>query len=431
MSVSVTRRKEGLKGIYRVPGDKSISHRAVMLGAIADGDTHVTGFLNGADCTSTIGCFNAMGVDIDYDGGTDVTVHGVGLCGLKEPSGTLDCGNSGTTTRIISGLLSGQSFASSLTGDDSIKRRPMKRIIDPLRLMGADIRSVKDNGCAPLAISPSVLHGIEYHSPVASAQVKSCLLMAALYARGATTVHEPALSRDHTELMLKAMGADIKRAGLAVTLTPGRSLHALDIHIPGDISSAAYLIGAALLVPESDIIIENVGINPTRDGILRVFRGMGADIELEGSHTEAGEDVADIRVRYSDLHGVNIGGDIIPALIDEIPLIAVVAACAEGTTVIKDAGELRVKESDRIALVTSNLKAMGADIEASDDGFIINGGGESLPLHGTGIDDALDHRIAMSFAIAGLVAEGTTVISHPECVSISYPGFFDLFRTVS
>lgn len=424
--MKISKNTSGLHGKIKVPGDKSISHRSVMLGAIAEGITHVKGFLNGADCTSTINCFKAMGVDIEYDGGTEVTVHGVGLHGLKASANVLNCGNSGTTTRIMSGLLAGQPFASELTGDESIQKRPMKRIMIPLKEMGADIISVKDNGCAPLRINPAKLHGVSYNSPVASAQVKSSILMAALYAEGETTVTEPAFSRDHTELMLSAMGADIHREGLSVTLKPGNTLYAQDIEVPGDISSAAYFIGAGLIVPDSDLIIENVGINPTRAGIIEVFRDMGASLELINERKAAGEKVADIHVMTSKLHGTEISGDIIPTLIDELPLIAVVAATAEGTTIIKDASELKVKESDRIALVTKNLKAMGADIEATDDGFIINGKNGTLrPLHGASIDDALDHRIAMSFTVAGLISSSDTEIVHPECVSISYPDFFE------
>ncbi len=422
----ITKNTSGLHGEIKVPGDKSISHRSVMLGAIAEGITRVTGFLNGADCTSTINCFRSMGVDIEYDGGTEVIVHGAGLHGLKAPAGILDCGNSGTTTRIMSGILAGQSFASELTGDESIRRRPMRRIIVPLKDMGANIISVNGNDCAPLRIAPAKLHGISYVSPVSSAQVKSSILMAALYADGNTKITEPALSRDHTELMLSAMGADIHREGLTVSLKPGRTLFAQDIEIPGDISSAAYLIGAGLIIPDSDLIIENIGVNPTRAGIIKVFTDMGADLELINERKATGEMVADIHVKSSGLHGTEISGDIIPTLIDELPLIAVVAATADGTTIIKDAAELKVKESDRIALVTKNLKAMGADIEATDDGFIINGrDGSPRPLHGAKIDDALDHRIAMSFAIAGLISSGETSIPHPECVAISYPDFFN------
>ena len=416
----------GLRGTIRVPGDKSISHRAVMLGSISEGTTHITGFLNGADCISTVNCFKAMGVNIEYDGGSEVLVHGAGLFGLKEPASILDCGNSGTTTRIISGILAGQSFVSRLTGDKSIQKRPMNRIIEPLRLMGADIISEKGNDCVPLKISPAKLKGITYHTPVASAQVKSCLLLAGLYAEGETVVSEPALSRNYTELMLGEMGADITESGSSIILRPGRKLNSIDINVPGDISSAAYFIGAGLIVPDSDILIENVGINPTRDGIIRVFRDMGGNIDIINRRTVAGEEVADINVKSSDLSGTEISGDIIPTLIDELPLIAVAAAMAEGTTVIHDAAELRVKESDRIALVTRNLKAMGADIESTDDGFIINGkDGEPRPLKGTVIDDAFDHRIAMSFTVAGLNASGVTEIMHPLCVDISYPEFFN------
>lgn len=421
----VIKKQTGLRGKIRVPGDKSISHRAVMLGALSEGTSHISGFLNGADCISTINCFRSMGVDIEYSGGSELTVHGAGLYGLKEPSRMLDCGNSGTTTRILSGILAGQSFISSLTGDASIQKRPMKRIMDPLKKMGADIISIKDNGCAPLRISPSGLHGIDYTMPVASAQVKSCILMAALYAEGDTVVREPAVSRDHTEIMLKAMGTGISRTGTEVLLHPGNKLCSRDMTVPGDISSAAYFLGAALIIPDSDILIENVGINPTRDGIIRVFKEMGGNISLMNRRSSAGEPVADINVKSSGLSGIEISGDIIPSLIDELPLIAVAASQAHGTTVIKDAGELRVKESDRIALVTKNLKAMGADIEATDDGFIINGkDGDPRPLMGIMTDDANDHRIAMSFTVAGMTAAGETTISHPECTAISYPDFF-------
>ncbi|MCR5775286.1 MAG: 3-phosphoshikimate 1-carboxyvinyltransferase [Lachnospiraceae bacterium] len=424
-------KSNGLRGRIKVPGDKSISHRSVMLGAIASGVTRVSGFLNGADCISTINCFRAMGVDIEFDGGTGVKIHGAGLHGLKAPDKVLDCGNSGTTTRIMSGLLTGQDFKSTVTGDASIRKRPMKRIMTPLKEMGADIISADGNDCAPLIISPSKLHGIEYRSPVASAQVKSSILMAALYAEGQTVITEPALSRDHTELMLSAMGADITTNKTSVTIKPGNVLYPQDITVPGDISSAAYFIGAALIVPDSDIVIENVGINPTRAGIIKVFRDMGGDIELTGERKSAGEMVADVRVKTSKLHGIEISGDIIPTLIDELPLIAVAAALSEGTTTIKDAAELKVKESDRIRLVTENLTAMGADIEARDDGFIINGRVGTSGLHGTVIEDSLDHRIAMSFSVAGLAAEGVTVISHPECVSISYPEFYRDLRLTS
>ena len=413
---------KGLHGALTVPGDKSISHRSIMFGSIADGDTHVKGFLNGADCLSTMNCFKALGVQIEYSE-DDVTVHGVGLHGLREPDAVLDCGNSGTTTRIISGLLSGQNFDTTLTGDESIRRRPMKRIMEPLSLMGASISSVADNGCAPLRIHGSRLHGIDYTSPVASAQVKSSILLAGLYAEGPTRVTEPFLSRNHTEIMLKGFGADISSSGTTAVLYPVHHLKALDINVPGDISSAAYFIGAGLTVPDSDITIRNVGINPTRNGIIRVFIEMGAAIELVNEHTEAGEPVADIHVSTSSLHGIRISGQIIPALIDELPLIAVAATQALGTTVIADAAELKVKESDRIRLMTDGLRAMGADITATEDGMIING---PTPLHAAASEDMLDHRIAMSFAVAALLSSDTepAEILHPDCVKISYPSFF-------
>ncbi len=412
---------KGLHGRVKVPGDKSISHRAVMLGSIAEGKTVAHGFLMSADCLSTIGCFREMGVDIRISG-SDVEIEGRGLYGLKKPEKVLNTGNSGTTTRIISGLLAGQDFECTLNGDESIQKRPMKRIMEPLSLMGADITSVRGNDCAPLLIRGSKLKGMEYRMKVASAQVKSAILLAGLYANGQTSVIENVASRNHTELMLKGFGADIESRELKTVLTPGSTLKGMELTVPGDISSAAYFIGAALIKPGSDIIIENVGINPTRDGIIRAFRDMGADITLLNERSEAGEKCADLRVRYSSLHGTVIEGEIIPALIDELPLIAMVATRADGQTVIKDAAELKVKESDRIELVTEGLKAMGADITATDDGFVING---PCRLHGADIRTEKDHRIAMSFATAGLISDGPVNIDHPDCVRISYPGFYE------
>lgn len=410
-----------LSGTVTVPGDKSISHRAVMLGSISEGRTVARDFLFSEDCLSTISCFRDMGVDITIDG-KDVIIDGVGLTGLKKPQKELYTGNSGTTTRIISGILAGQDFDTLLNGDDSIQKRPMKRVIEPLSLMGADIRSIKDNGCAPLSIHGRNLSGISYHMPVASAQVKSAILLAGLFAKGDTTVIEDVPSRNHTELMLKGFGADIETKGLVTTLHPGKKLAGQEITVPGDISSAAYFIGAALITPGSDITVKNVGLNPTRDGIIRAFLAMGADITLMNVHETAGEKVADIRVRYSELEGTVIEGDIIPALIDEIPLIAVVAAVSKGQTIIKDASELRVKESDRIELVSEGLKNMGADIVPKDDGFVING---VEGLHGADIRTQKDHRIAMSFSVAALVSDGPVITDDPECVKISYPGFFE------
>ena len=419
----------GLKGTVSVPGDKSISHRGIMFGSIADGTTEIHNFLPGADCLATIRCFRALGIEIEQEGST-VTVHGKGLHGLSAPSHILDVGNSGTTTRLLSGILAGQPFESKLSGDESLNSRPMKRIIDPLTQMGADISSILHNGCAPLYIAPSRLHGIHYDSPVASAQVKSCILLAGLYADGETSVTEPGLSRNHTELMLKEFGADIRSvhnldcSRTTAIIQPGRELHGQKLTVPGDISSAAYFIAAGLIVPDSEIRITNVGINPTRAGILKVCEDMGARIELSNERTEGGEKIADITVRTSRLHGTVIEGDIIPALIDEIPVIAVMAAVAEGTTVIRDAAELKVKETDRIETVTDNLKAMGCDVTPTEDGMIINGG----KLKGASIHTLLDHRIAMAFSIAALAAEGRTRILDSKCVDVSYPAFYDTFE---
>ncbi|MBD5551042.1 MAG: 3-phosphoshikimate 1-carboxyvinyltransferase [Lachnospiraceae bacterium] len=409
-----------LRGEITVPGDKSISHRAVMFGALAKGKTEITGFLRGADCLSTISCFRQLGISIEET--TDkIIVHGKGLHGLHAPADTLDTGNSGTTTRLLSGILAGQHFTSVLNGDESIQKRPMRRIMTPLSQMGASIRSINENDCAPLQITGSALHGISYLSPVASAQVKSAILLAGLYADSETSVTEPAVSRNHTELMLKSFGADIRSEGLTATVQPEPALCGMDILVPGDISSAAYFIAAGCLVPDAEILIRNVGINPTRDGILQVVRKMGADITLL-NEKNTGEPVADLLVKSSSLHGITIGGDIIPALIDELPVIAVMAAAAEGITVIKDAAELKVKESDRIAVMTENLSAMGCDITATEDGMIINGGNT---LHGAVIDSHLDHRIAMSFAIAAMIADGKTEIKDADCVRISYPNFYE------
>ena len=419
----------GLKGTVSVPGDKSISHRGIMFGSIADGTTEIHNFLPGADCLATIRCFRALGIEIEQEGST-VIVHGKGLHGLSAPSHILDVGNSGTTTRLLSGILAGQPFESKLSGDESLNSRPMKRIIDPLTQMGADISSILHNGCAPLYIAPSRLHGIHYDSPVASAQVKSCILLAGLYANGETSVTEPGLSRNHTELMLKEFGADIRSvhnldcSRTTAIIQPGRELHGQKLTVPGDISSAAYFIAAGLIVPDSEIRITNVGINPTRAGILKICEDMGARIELSNERTEGGEKIADITVRTSRLHGTVIEGDIIPALIDEIPVIAVMAAVAEGTTVIRDAAELKVKETDRIETVTDNLKAMGCDVTPTEDGMIINGG----KLKGASIHTLLDHRIAMAFSIAALAAEGRTRILDSKCVDVSYPTFYDTFE---
>ncbi|MFT4105325.1 MAG: 3-phosphoshikimate 1-carboxyvinyltransferase [Lacrimispora sp.] len=416
-----------LKGEITIPGDKSISHRSVMFGAIAKGTTEISHFLQGADCLSTISCFQKMGIEIENSNDT-VIVHGKGLRGLKRPDSILDCGNSGTTTRLISGLLAAQDFDVTLTGDESIQKRPMKRIMEPLSMMGADIRSLKDNGCAPLSITGKKLHSIHYTSPVASAQVKSCILLAGLYAEGETKVTEPYVSRNHSEIMLKYFGASVRTEGTTACITPAQELYGNRIVVPGDISSAAFFLAAGLMVPGSEILVKNVGINPTRDGIIHVCRDMGADITLLGVNTDSGEPTADILVKSGPLHGITIGGAIIPTLIDELPMIAAMACFAEGETVIKDAAELKVKESNRIDIMVRNLSAMGADVVETEDGMIIKGG---KPLHGAVIDSRLDHRIAMTFAVTGLCAEGETEILGAECVNVSYPGFYEDLKKLS
>lgn len=422
----------GLRGEVNIPGDKSISHRCIMFGSIASGTTEISNFLQGADCLATINCFRKMGIEIENQE-EKIIVHGKGLHGLTAPTEILDVGNSGTTTRLISGILVGQPFESKLSGDNSLNSRPMKRIMEPLTKMGGHISSILRNGCAPLYIAPGKLHGIHYDSPVASAQVKSSILLAGLYADGETSVTEPSLSRNHTELMLKEFGADIRSqfdlntSKATAFIRPCSELYGQKIMVPGDISSAAYFIAAGLLVPDSEILIKNTGINATRAGILKVCEDMGANITLLNERTEGGEAIADILVRTSKLHGTTISGDIIPTLIDEIPIIAIMAAAAEGTTIIKDAAELKVKETNRIETVVDNLKAMGCDIIATDDGMIIHGG---KTLHGTTIHTLLDHRIAMAFSIAALIAEDTTRILDSKCVDVSYPTFYDSFENL-
>ncbi|MBD5508387.1 MAG: 3-phosphoshikimate 1-carboxyvinyltransferase [Lachnospiraceae bacterium] len=413
-----------MSGEVTIPGDKSISHRAVMFGSLADGLTEVTNFLQGADCLSTIEAFRKMGIEIENTP-DKILIHGRGLHGLTAPSSVLDMGNSGTTTRLISGILAGQSFESTLTGDASIQKRPMRRIMEPLSMMGGNIVSVNGNDCAPLRITGAPLHGIHYHSKVASAQVKSTVLLAGLYADGETLVTEPSLSRNHTEIMLRYFGADLSSEDKTAKVCPEPHLQGQKIHVPGDISSAAYFIAAGLLVPGAEILIKNVGINPTRDGILKVAKEMGGNITLLNENYD-GEPTADLLVKHSHLHGITIEGDIIPTLIDELPVINIMAACAEGTTVIRDAAELKVKESNRIDVMVQYLSAMGCNITGTDDGMIIVGG---QPLHGTEVDSHLDHRIAMSFAIASLIADGETEIKGSDVVNISYPDFYaDLAR---
>ena len=419
-------RTKQLKGEITVPGDKSISHRAVMFGSVANGTTEVTNFLQGADCLSTIDCFRKMGIAIENTPDR-ILIHGKGLHGLSAPSDILDVGNSGTTTRLISGILAAQPFETTLTGDASIQKRPMRRIIEPLSLMGADISSVNGNDCAPLRIVGGSLHGIHYHSKIASAQVKSAILLAGLYADGKTTVTEPAVSRNHTEIMLNYFGASVSTEGCTASIEPEPVLQGQKVNVPGDISSAAYFIAAGLIVPGAEVLIRNVGINPTRDGILKAAQAMGGDITyLNVSHD--GEPTADLLVKHSALHGTTIEGDIIPTLIDELPIINIMAACADGTTIIRNAEELKAKESNRIDVMVNHLSAMGCDITGTRDGMIIEGG---KPLHGTTIDPHMDHRIAMSFAIASLIADGTTEIRDSDIVTVSYPDFYEDLRRLT
>ncbi|MDD5968205.1 MAG: 3-phosphoshikimate 1-carboxyvinyltransferase [Anaerostipes sp.] len=420
-------RTKGLHGTISIPGDKSISHRSIMFGSIAEGTTTIRNFLMGADCLATIDCFRSMGIAIDVSDEV-VTVHGKGLHGLTKPDKTLDVGNSGTTTRLISGILSGQDFDVTLSGDESLNSRPMKRIMTPLNAMGANITSVHNNGCAPLSIKGSKIKAFHYDSPVASAQVKSAVLLAGLYGDGPTSVTEPAVSRNHTELMLQSFGVDVRCEGKTATVYPPETMTGQDIVVPGDISSAAYFIVAGLITPDSQITMKHVGINPTRDGIIKVCQAMGADIILSNVQDDNGEPTADITVKSSKLHGTVIGGDLIPTLIDELPIIAVLACFAEGETVIKNAEELKVKESNRIDLMVNNLVRMGADAIATEDGMIIHGG---KPLHGISINCKYDHRIAMTFSIAGINADGETVIEDAQCVDVSYPTFYDTLKQLA
>ena len=419
-----------LQGRIRVPGDKSISHRALMLGAIAQGETQIQGLLLGEDPRSTASCFQAMGAEISELNTDLVKVKGIGLGNLQEPPDVLNAGNSGTTLRLMLGLLaSHQGRFFSVTGDSSLRSRPMSRVVKPLQQMGAQIWGRKNASIAPLAIQGQSLKATHYHSPIASAQVKSCVLLAGLMTEGKTTVTEPALSRDHSERMLKAFGAklDIDSDTNSVTITGGTQLYGQNVVVPGDISSAAFWLVAAAIVPDSELTIENVGVNPTRTGILEALEMMGADIVRENQREVAGEPVADLRVRSSSLKSCAIAGDIIPRMIDEIPILAVAAVFAEGTTVIKDAAELRVKESDRIAVMTQQLNKMGAKVTELPDGMEITGG---TPLTGVDLDSFTDHRIAMSLAIAALNASGTTNIDRAEAASISYPDFFDTLKAI-
>lgn len=417
-----------LRGRLRVPGDKSISHRALMLGSLAEGETVIEGLLLGEDPLSTAHCFRALGADISELNSQQVRIQGIGLGNLREPGNVLDAGNSGTTMRLMMGILASHSDRFFVvTGDDSLRSRPMSRVVKPLQQMGAQIWGRKGNSLAPLAVQGQRLKPTHYQSPIASAQVKSCVLLAGLMTEGDTTVTEPALSRDHSERMLRAFGANLSvdPETCSVTVHGPATLRGQTVVVPGDISSAAFWLVAAAIVPGSDLVIENVGVNPTRTGILEVLAQMGADITPENEREVAGEPVADLRVRHSALKACTIAGDIIPRLIDEIPILAVAAAFAEGTTVIRDAAELRVKESDRLAVMATQLGQMGAQITELPDGLEITGG---AALTGTAVDSYTDHRIAMSLAIAALNATGETQIHRAEAAAISYPDFTDSLR---
>jgi 3-phosphoshikimate 1-carboxyvinyltransferase len=415
-----------LRGRLCLPGDKSISHRAIMLGALAEGVTTMTGFLEGEDCLATLRAFRAMGARIDGPERGRVTVYGVGLHGLRAPPGPLDMGNSGTSMRLMSGILAGQAFDTVLTGDASLTRRPMRRVTEPLTRMGARIETT-ETGSAPLRIRGGRrLTGIDYLLPMASAQVKSCLLLAGLYAEGTTRVTEPAPTRDHTERMLAGFGYALEREGeRTVALTGGGRLVGTVIDVPADISSAAFFLVGASLAPGSDLVLEHVGINPTRTGVIDILRLMGADIELRYPRLAGGEPVADLRVRHAPLHGIRIPETLVPLAIDEFPALFVAAACAEGVTVLTGAGELRVKESDRIQVMTDGLTALGVAAEPTPDGLVIRGGA----LAGGTVDSRGDHRVAMSFAMAALRADGPIAIRDCANVNTSFPGFVALART--
>lgn len=409
-----------LKGNISVPGDKSISHRSLILGSIAQGETRIYNFLNSLDCLKTLECMQALGAEIELDKDNSVKIKGKGLYGLQEPKDILDVGNSGTTIRLLTGLLSGQNFYSVLNGDNSIRRRPMKRVTQPLRLMGADIWGRKDGQFAPLNVRGNKLIPLHYTLPVASAQVKTALLLAGLYTAGETVIKEPLPTRDHTERMLEIMQADIINSPLEVKIKGEKQLKGTDIFIPGDISSAAYFVAAASMLRDSQIIIKHVGVNPTRTGIIEILNKMGAKINILNYQIKSNEPQADLKIEYSELKGMEIKEEMMPFLIDELPLIAVVATQAQGKTVVSGARELRVKETDRIKAIVSELKKMGADIEEKEDGFIVTGPSR---LKGAVCESYNDHRIAMSLAVAALLAEGKTVIKNSECINISFPGF--------
>lgn len=415
-------RADGLRGSLRVPSDKSLSHRSIMFGSLAAGTSRIREVLRSEDCMNTLACFAAMGVRAEWAPNGDLQIEGLGLDGLQEPGDVLQAGNSGTTMRLMSGVLAGAPFFSTITGDASLRNRPMGRVVGPLTQMGARIWGRQGAKLAPLAIQGGQLKGIDYASPVASAQIKSAILLAGLFAEGPTRVTEPARSRDHTERMLAKMGAEITVDGLAVTIQPRPRLRPVEMTVPGDISSAAFWLVAASLVPGSDVLLRDVGVNPTRTGILDVLEAMGADITRENERDEGGEPVCDLRVRSATLHGTVIAGDVIPRLIDEIPILAVAAAAAEGPTEIRDAEELRVKESDRLKAIVSQFGPLGLQAEERPDGLLIQGGVRWRGGRGT---SGGDHRIAMSLAVIGLLADGPVEVGDTACTRTSYPSFWE------
>lgn len=418
---------QSLNGTIKVPGDKSISHRAVMFGSIAKGKTTINGFLTGEDCLSTISCFKKLGVNIEQDN-EQVTVNGKGISGLKPPTEDLYVGNSGTTIRLMLGILANTPFTSVLTGDESIAKRPMNRVTQPLKQMGAEIEGNESGNKVPLQVKGGKTKGFHYHSPIASAQVKSAIILAGLKGDGTTSVTEPLKSRDHTERMLEAFGAKVECEGLTVSIHGGQELKGTHIEVPGDISSAAFFLVAGAIVPNSTITLQKVGLNPTRTGILDVLNQMGAEISYQNMNDEVSEPFGDLVIKTSSLKGTVIKGDLIPRLIDEIPIIALAATQAEGQTIIQDAQELRVKETDRIETVVNELKKMGADIEATEDGMIING---RTMLKGAPVQSHGDHRIGMMLSIASCIAEGETTLSNCEAIAVSYPTFYNQLERLS
>ena len=414
-----------LVGRFRPPGDKSVSHRAVILGALADGRTEISGFLPGADCLSTIDVYSALGAEVAREG-DHVSVTGAGLDGLRRPTGALDVGNSGTTIRLTLGVLAGQSFESRITGDASIRRRPMGRVAEPLRLMGADVRGTEGD-LAPLSVRGGPLRPIDYRTPVASAQVKSAVLLAGLYADGVTRLTEPARSRDHTERLLRHFGVDVDAGGLWVAVRGGQRLSGQSVVVPGDISSAAYFLAAAAVIPGSEVTAEGLGVNPTRAAVLDVLGEIGARVELAGRTDTGGEPLADVTVACADLRPFEVRAGRVPNLIDDLVILAVIACAIPGESTIRGARELRVKESDRIAALSAGLRAFGADVEEFDDGLAVRGG----VLTGAECDAGGDHRMAMAFAVAGLLARGETAIHGAECIDVSYPGFAGQLQELS